>query len=601
MSEEFESFKERVRDSTDIVEVISNYVVLKKRGRNFWGCCPFHGEKTPSFAVNPEKNMFYCFGCHVGGDVFNFIMKSENCSFIEAIKILAEKYGIPVPEKQKTADEIEREKKTIQVMEANTVAAKFFQACLLNTRYGRKALGYLESRGITDGIISKFSIGFALNKFDALLVSLGKRGFGQELLVRVGLAAIGRNGVAYDKFRSRIMIPIRDLRGRIVGFGGRIVGDGQPKYMNTSETEWFNKRFLLFGLDIAAQEIRKKRQVLVVEGYMDAISLHAAGIGNTVASMGTAFAAGQAKILRKLADEVIFCYDSDEAGRRASVRAVSVAREAGLRVKVAGVPEGKDPDEFVRRYGMEAFMQVLQQALEGMEFQINETILQNNVVNFAGKAEAVSNILPFLLECKNEIEVSAYIGKVAQRLTIDEGLILDEYHKTLRSSGSRNGRSNTLPVVNVTATAVEQAEKLLLKIFLEYPELAVDNQDEISETNFTLEVYSIIYKAVLAKPLNEPVNVSRLSEYMSNDVLVALAEITVNQEGDCPKKDVSKEEASVIVADCLKQMKKASLTREYEKHSSLAVQYEQMGDKRFLEELMESQRIKNEIKKLYGN
>ncbi|MCD8198684.1 MAG: DNA primase [Phascolarctobacterium sp.] len=600
MSEEFETFKERVRDSADIVEVISNYVALKRRGRNFWGCCPFHGEKTPSFAVNPEKNMFYCFGCHTGGDVFNFIMKRENCSFTEAIKMLAGKYGIPVPEKQKTAAEIEREQKTAQVMETNAIAARFFQACLLDARYGQEALEYLRSRGITDKIISKFSIGFALNKFNALLISLGKRGFEQELLIRAGLAVIGRNGVAYDKFRNRIMIPIRDPRGRIVGFGGRTVGDGQPKYMNTSETEWFNKRFLLFGLDIAAQEIRKKRQVLVVEGYMDAISLHAAGIVNAVASMGTAFAIGQAKILRRLAEEVIFCYDSDEAGRRASVRAVSVAKEAGLRAKVAGVPKGKDPDEFVRRYGSDAFEKVLEQALEGTEFQINETILQNNVTSFAGKAEAVSNILPFLLECKNEIEVSAHIRNVAQKLTVDEGLILDEYHKASHRNGSRNGKFGMSSVVSVAATAGEQAEKLLLKIFLKYPELAVENRDEISKIGFTLEVYEMIYEDILAKSHDGPINVSKFSEGMCNDASAVLAEITVNQR-DYPKKDVSKEEAGKIIADCLKQMKKTSLTREYEKHSSLAIQYERQGDKRFLEELMESQRIKNEIKKLYGN
>ncbi len=600
MSEEFETFKERVRDSADIVEVISNYVALKRRGRNFWGCCPFHGEKTPSFAVNPEKKMFYCFGCHTGGDVFNFIMKSENCSFAESIKMLAGKYGIPVPEKQKTAAEIEREKKTAQIMETNAIAARFFQACLLDARYGQEALEYLRRRGITDEIISKFSIGFALNKFDALLISLGKRGFEQELLVQAGLAVVGRNGIAYDKFRSRIMIPIKDPRGRIVGFGGRTVGDGQPKYMNTSETEWFNKRFLLFGLDIAAQEIRKKHQVLVVEGYMDAISLHAAGIVNTVASMGTAFAVGQAKILRRLAEEVVFCYDSDEAGRRASVRAVSIAMEAGLRAKVAGVPEGKDPDEFVRRYGSDAFAKVLEQALEGTEFQINETILQNNITSFAGKAEAVSNILPFLLECKNEIEVSAYIRNVAQKLTVDEGLILDEYHKASRRNGSQNGRFSISPVVNVAATAGEQAEKLLLRIFLEYPELAAENRDEISKTGFTLEIYDMIYKDILDQPHDGPINVSRFSEDMCNDASAVLAEITVNQR-DYPKKDVSKEEAGKIIADCLKQMKKTFLTREYEKHSSLAIQYEQQGDKRFLEELMESQRIKNEIKKLYGN
>ena len=326
MDGEFESFKEQVRSTANIVEVISGYVPLKKRGQNFWGCCPFHGEKTPSFAVNPAKNMFYCFGCHVGGDIFKFVMKIEDCGFTEALKLLAARYGIAVPERHKTAAEIWREKQKERINETNATAARFFQACLLKTPYGKGALAYLNGRGINQDIIASFSIGYALNNFTALVSSLGKRGFQPQELVAAGLVAKGRDEQLYDKFRNRVMIPIKDGRGKIVGFGGRVLDNSTPKYLNTAETEWFNKRRLLFALDVAYKPIRASKQAIVVEGYMDAISLHAAGISNVVASMGTAFATEQAKLLKRIADEIVFCYDSDSAGRRASVRAVSIAR-----------------------------------------------------------------------------------------------------------------------------------------------------------------------------------------------------------------------------------------------------------------------------------
>ena len=384
MNGDFENFKEQVRSTADMVEIISGYVPLKKKGQNYWGCCPFHGEKTPSFSVNPGKSMFYCFGCHEGGDIFKFIMKIENCSFMDALKLLAGRYGIPIPEKQKTAAEIAREKQRDSIYSANELASKFFQACLTKTAYGEPALAYLAGRGIGKEIIAGFGIGYALNNFTALVSSLAKRGCQPQVLEAAGLAARGRDGY-YDKFRNRVIIPIRDARGRIVGFGGRVLDNSTPKYLNTAETQWFNKRRLLFGLDIALKAIRKSGRAVVVEGYMDAISLHAAGFDNVVASMGTAFSQEQAKLLQRLADEVIFCYDSDSAGRKASVRAVSIAREAGLKVRIAGVPDGKDPDEYVRQHGSAAFAQVLAAAQNGIDFQIDETILQNNIANLAGK------------------------------------------------------------------------------------------------------------------------------------------------------------------------------------------------------------------------
>ena len=590
MNEEYENFKEQVRSTADIVEVISSYVALKKRGQNYWGCCPFHGEKTPSFSVNPSKNMFYCFGCHEGGDIFKFIMKSENCGFVDALKLLAKKYGIPVPERQKTAAEIQREQRTAKIYETNAMAARFFQACLLRTEHGRDALAYLKGRGITEEIINSFSIGYALNNYTALTSSLGKRGFSSQLLIKAGLALSGKG--VYDKFRNRVMIPIKDPRGRIVGFGGRVLDDSTPKYLNTGETEWFNKRHLLFGFDIALNEIRKQKQAIVVEGYMDAISLHAAGITNVVASMGTAFAAEQAKLLKRAAEEVVFCYDSDAAGRRASVRAVSIAREAGLRVRVAAVPDGKDPDEYVRHYGKESFIQVMKNAQNGIDFQMDETIMQNNVTNLAGKVEAVSNILPFLLECKNEIEIAEHIRRLAQRLTIDEGLITEEYRKVARKGATKMERVPVQTPVRRSNTAEQQAEAMLLAVLLELPGKALDCLDVVDVVGFSNPVHERIFRLLLEQTHNAPADMDRLYDNLDTDAASVLAGIVARHmpEGD----------RTMIMNDCLRQMQRLYLEKEYEKHSQLAESYERTADERFMDELMESQRIKNEIKKLYG-
>ena len=592
MDGEFESFKEQVRSTANIVEVISGYVPLKKRGQNFWGCCPFHGEKTPSFAVNPAKNMFYCFGCHEGGDIFKFIMKIENCDFKDALKLLAGRYGIAVPERHKTAVEIRREKLRERIYETNATATKFFQACLLKTDYGKAALAYLRTRGISDDIIASFSIGYALNSYTALLSNLGRRGFKGEELIAAGLVAEGREKQLYDKFRNRVMIPIKDPKGKIVGFGGRVLDNSTPKYLNTAETVWFNKRRLLFAMDVAYKAIRQSHQAIVVEGYMDAISLHAAGIMNVVASMGTAFATEQAKLLKRIADEVVFCYDSDSAGRRASVRAVSIARPEGLKVRIAGVPEGKDPDEYVRHYGKEAFEQVIQNALEGIDFQIEETILQSDTANLAGKVEAVSNILPFLLECKSEIEAAEHMRRLAQRLTIDEGLIVEEYRKAIKKGGARK-ESVYVPVPDVKQfNARRQAEEQLLAVLLEEPWLAEDCQPVLQQSGWSDNALAQIYAYLLALHAESAFTIDKLNDALDGAAQSALAGIRTRA--------VPTQDGKQFVDDCLRQLQRSFLEQEYEKHRLLADEYERLADERFMQELLETQRIKDEIKKLYG-
>lgn len=604
MEQEWESFKEQVRSSANILEVASSYVNLQRRGRRYWGCCPFHGEKTPSFSVNPDKGLFYCFGCHAGGDVFAFVRQIEHCDFSEALKLLAARYHIPVPEGQKSAQEAAREQQRQAVVEANELACRYFQACLTKMPQGREALDYLAARGINASIIQRFSLGYALPSFRSLLVNLSKRGIKEEVLLAAGLVAKGREGSCYDKFRQRVMIPIKNPRGQIVGYGGRLIGAQQAaaKYMNTAETDFFNKRYLLFALDVALPAIRAAKQAIVVEGYMDAISLHAAGIENAVASMGTAFSQQQARLLGRCAGEVVFCYDSDPPGRAAAVRAVSLARSNGLQVRVALVPEGKDPDEFIRArgsQGREAFLQVIARAEEGLAFQLNEVLRQNNTTSLAGKVQAVANIIPFLLEGGSEIEAAAYIRQLAQRLVIDEALILEEYRKAARSQGRRQPGGRTAQAV--AETPVQQvpeglpAEKLLLVCLLNQPQLLPNCAATVERWGFSCPAYQAIYEglqAYEAAPGAGEVGsflAARLEE--EEGAGRALAQLAAQP--------LPGQALDAVVGDCCWQLDCHHLQQEYQRHAALAAEYVRAQDGRYVEELAASQQIKQQISQLY--
>jgi DNA primase len=598
-----DDFRNQVRNASDIVEVISDYVPLKKRGRDYWACCPFHGEKTPSFSVSKEKQFFYCYGCHVGGDVFEFVRRMENCTFPEALKILAQKANIPLPDYQKSEADIKREENRKQLLEVNDLAARFYAACLHKTAFGTRALSYLHQRGITDATIANFSLGAALPGTNSLIHNLSRRQVTPEQLFKAGLVR-NRGGNYVDAFFNRVMIPIKDPRGKVVAFGGRSVGDGLPKYLNTADTELFQKGQLLFGLDVALKPIREAKQAIVVEGYMDAISLHAAGVSTAVASLGTAFSGDQAKLLARICETVVFVYDSDEAGKRNAVRAISIARAAGLKVKSLSVPEVKDPDEYIRKFGRDAFLKLVEKALDGTEFQLRYVLSKNNVTNLAGKVQAVSNILPFLVECKSKIEVAAYIRLLAQWLTIDEGLIMEEYNKAVRKSGTgtqagfQPGSAPAALHQTEAVTALDRAERSFLKLMLGSSALAPEYQAEVEGVGFSSQVRRDLYAQIAAHAgLKEQELTSLLfsteAEKLKEELAAILAGETVTMEDPEAQKQAA--------ADCLRRMKRSSLEAAYEKHRLLADEFERAGKQEFLRELALSQQIKGEIKKLYGN
>ena len=430
---EMDAFVERVEQGSDIVDVVSQYVTLKRKGNRFWGCCPFHQEHTPSFSVVPDKGFFYCFGCHAGGNVFKFLSLIENVSYFEAIKLQAEKLGIPMPERHRSEAEKAREQRLKDLLKVNEMARNFFHNCLTMTHMGEVGKAYFAGRGISMETIDEFSLGYAPDAWDKLTKAFTARGVSRDFLLEDGLSMERQGGGLYDRFRHRVMIPIADEKGRIVGFGGRVLDDSKPKYLNTKETVLFNKRRLLFGLDRSHQAIRQAGYVIIVEGYMDAISVFDAGVKNVVASLGTSFTAEHCKKLLRYCKRFFFCYDSDEAGQNATIRALSIVRDSGAEVRVIVVPDGKDPDEFIRKHGADAFRALTEKALSIPDYRLGYVLAHTSIDTTEGKMRALRAMLPVIVSLSGAAERGELIKKLGATLLIDEGVIREEAAKAARN------------------------------------------------------------------------------------------------------------------------------------------------------------------------
>ena len=598
MEQSYEDFKRQVKENSDIVEVISGYISLQKKGRYYWACCPFHGEKTPSFSVDKERQFFYCYGCHAGGDVFSFIEKEENCTFAEAIRILAGRANIPVPEKHRTAADIRREQKRKDIYTVNELASRYFSACLLKTDHGKNALAYFHNRGISDEIIARFSLGYSLPGYHSLQMNLVKKGCTEEQLADAGLLR-GRKGSFRDMFINRVIIPIKDPRGKVIAFGGRVMDDSLPKYLNTGETDVFQKRETLFGLDVAIKAIREAKEAIVVEGYMDAISLHAAGVNRAVASLGTAFSEQHAKLLHRAADNIVFAYDSDDAGRRNAVRAVGIAKKEGLSVKVINVPEGKDPDEYIRVFGRESFENLVKNAWDGTEFQIRYTLSKNNITELAGKVQCVSNIIPYLLECKTEIEVARYVNFLAGQLVIDEGLIMGEYRNAVANLSRKKKIPEPVgqPVRKPVPDILMQAESKLLLLFFRYPGIISSYKDILQNIGFVSPVRQRIYE-IISKMETSDFSEIRENLFAAGDAEISSETARIFADEDFPP---DQESQIQIANDCIRKMQLNFLQKAYDTHTRLAETYASLNDARYLEELKICNELRGKITNLYGN
>lgn len=450
-------FLQKVRDNTNILDVVGSYVSLKKKGKRYWACCPFHQEKTPSFSISPEDGLYYCFGCHAGGDVFSFVEKMENLSFMEAVERLAEAAHLELPQAEVSPEEKRRKQFNDELYHAMELAVVYFHNCLRRTNMGKPGLAYFKRRHLTDETIDRFKLGFAPDSWHKLYGDFRTiKHISDTVLVTSGLVG-HKNGRYYDTFRNRCMFPILNLKGKPVAFGGRVMDDSKPKYLNSPETPIFNKRQLLFALYQALPEIRRTRQVIMVEGYMDAISLHAHGVTNAVASLGTAFTIEQARLLKRYADEVVFSYDMDAAGQNATRRALEIAGTTGLKMRVLHLSEGKDPDEFVNKYGGEAYKEAVAQAIPALDYLFNLLLETHDRTSLEGQHLILNDMFTVLSARGDSFEFNTYIQKMARVLKVDEGLVRNEARLFARKNNPRVYISQR--VQNMTESVEEDKEK----------------------------------------------------------------------------------------------------------------------------------------------
>lgn len=420
---------DEIRMQNDIVSVISEYITLKPKGSSYFGLCPFHNESTPSFSVSADKQFYYCFGCGESGNVYSFIMRMENCDFPEAVKRLADRAHIALPEPEYSAEAARTERLKQQIYEAHKAAGRYYYAAL-HSRNGEKALAYLNGRGVREDIQKKFGIGYAPAGRDHLRRYLADKGFSREVMVKSGLVmeSKDKNGL-YDRFFNRLMFPIFDMQGRAIAFGGRVIDKGEPKYLNSPETAVFNKSKTLYGMNFA--KAARKNEIILVEGYMDMISIYQAGFQNVVAGLGTAFNSDHARTLRKLAQSVILLYDSDEAGTRAALRAIPVLVNGGFDVKVTQVTGAKDADEFIKKYGPEEFSKLLVDAVSHITFRINCAKKNYNMDNADHRVRFAEEAARVLADVSNDIERDVYTKETAAVCGIDEAALRSRVKKIM--------------------------------------------------------------------------------------------------------------------------------------------------------------------------
>ena len=559
---------EEVRLRSDIVDVISRYVNLRKKGRYYIGLCPFHQERTPSFTVTPDKQIFYCFGCHAGGDVFKFLMLKERLAFDEAVRLLAQQAGVAVPLAQEKLQQ-GTEKKNAHLYKIIALARDFFCESLLTHRAAEPARKYLEKRGLPAEIIERFQLGYALPGRSSLLVHLSSKGFRAEDVVRAGLAVVGDGGKYYDRFSQRIIFPIWDPAGRVVGFSGRVLDGSQPKYINTPETPFFYKGNLLYGLHLARAAIKEKGFAVIVEGYMDVIAAHQYGLCNTVASMGTSLTSEQVKLLKHYTKNVYVAYDADAAGVAAACRGMDLLQEMGCRVRVVTVPEGKDPDEFLRKKGAAGMEELLDGAPDLIEYKLKKAAGAMPLVSTEAKIEAMRWVLPNLYHMNGGVEREEALKKVARFLDLSWEAVTSELKRYKLERGKKwlnpdnivkNKHNTTVKRENTGAVdARSRAEAGVLRAVLEDPALAGRLLEEFGKAPFKNPVYGKIFSLYVERSgqLNGP---AELLKYLPEEGQAALSKLLTHELPDGSPKDIM-EQYIQSMKRCDRQVRRRELIR----------------------------------------
>lgn len=506
---------EEVRSKNDIVDVISSYVKLQKKGSSYFGLCPFHNEKSPSFSVSRQKQMYYCFGCGAGGNVFTFLMEYENYSFLEALKYLADRAGVELPRQELSKEARERADTKAILLEINKAAARYFYI-QLKERQGERALAYLKGRQLGDDTIRAFGLGYANKYSDDLYRYLKGQGYQDDMIAKAGLITVDEKHGAHDKFWNRVMFPIMDANSRVIGFGGRVMGDGKPKYLNSPETMIFDKSRNLYGLNRARSS--RKSYFLLCEGYMDVISLHQAGFTNAVASLGTALTQGHASLIKRYVKEVYLTYDSDEAGTKAALRAIPILREAGISAKVIRMEPYKDPDEFIKNLGKEAFEDRIREARNGFLFGVEVLERDYDLASPEGKTDFLKEVARRLGEFEEDIERNNYIEAVAGRYHVG----YEELRKLVVRTAVQNGLAQPVkrpekPAKEKKEDGILTSQKILLTWMIEDRQVFHQISSYIIPEDFTGEIYRKVAELLYQQYEEGEANPARILDHFTEE------------------------------------------------------------------------------------
>lgn len=564
-----DEFLSEVKDRNDIVDVISPYVDLRIRGRTATGLCPFHNEKTPSFTVYLDTQSYYCFGCGAGGDVITFVKTIESLDYTEAVKALAERSGLPLP-----ADGFDSSiaKMKRRILDANREAARFFYKILYSPE-GRKGLDYFTSRNLSKETITHFGLGFAPDRWDGLLRHLKSMGFTEAELIAANLAKKTQKGNVIDVFRNRVMFPIIDLRGSVIAFGGRVLDDSKPKYVNTSDTLVYKKSQGVFALNFAKRGTGKT--LILCEGYMDVIAYHQAGFTNAVAGLGTAFTPEQAKLLSKYGEEIILSYDSDEAGQKAARKAVKILSATPVRIKVARLQGGKDPDEILKKYGKEKMREILSQAVGEIDFDLQRIKADYDLSQPEEKIAYLGKATDILSDFSSSVKRDVYASKLSSELGVSKDAIEAEIKKKARQKAKRAGRAffekaavftdESMKRVNPERQkypAAAKAEETLIASILHNPDFYYKIRDKINDDDFATSLNLRIYRLIAA----------RLEERKSTDITYFSQDLSPEEMGYLVRLEAMRENLGNTLkecTDCIKRMKEEKEEREQKKPSQM--------------------------------
>lgn len=505
---------EEVRSKNDIVDVVSQYVKLTRKGSSYFGLCPFHNEKTPSFSVTPGKQMYYCFGCGAGGNVFNFIMEYENYTFGEALKHLADRAGVELPKIEYSKEVRQKAQEKAELLEINKQAAQYFYY-QLRTDKGQRGYEYLKNRGLSEETMRKFGLGYSDKFSDGLYRFLKSKGYQDERLRESGLFNVDERHGMYDKFWNRVIFPIMDVNNRVIGFGGRVMGDAKPKYLNSPETKIFDKSRNLYGLNIARTTRRK--YLILCEGYMDVIAMHQAGFNNAVASLGTALTSGHASLLKRYTQEVLLLYDSDEAGIRAALRGIPILREAGVNSRVVSLKPYKDPDEFIKNMGPEAFEKRLDEAKDSFLFRVSVAEDEFPMEEPQGQNRFFERCAEMLLELKDELERNLYIDAIVKIYRGRYGISGEDLKKrvnTLALKGTpaehRMQPKSRTSEKKKRESASDTSQKLMLTWLVTYPGIFDKVAQYLSPEDFVVPLYREVAQMLFRQREEGEVNPARL-------------------------------------------------------------------------------------------